>query len=290
MITSDIRFAIVPEWLIYHPDITPIALRTFTVMARLSDKDTDQLTEGRPGLARLVRCSPATLDRALGLLRRIGAVTWENRRDGRGLAPSEFTLHYTPPVTLPVLTSEDTPTVMDEEALPIEDLERGEQEEDPPPTPPTPPVIGTSDLAVLPVGACRQEGCDRGAGHRGPHRNPWFDAIGDALYPGEGVPEHQHTLAGKLASRARRAGHPPERIGVAAAWILREWGPAKLTLSSLNQHYERASGPLAQLTEEDRDAYLADRAARARRARLAAIGQAGSGAGTVVALPRKGSL
>ncbi len=100
--------------------------------------------------------------------------------------------------------------------------------------------------------ACPQTGCDRGQGHSGPHRDPWWEAIAQATYPGEQIPEQHEKLAGKLAARARRAGHSPERILAAAAWIHDHWGADRLTLPSLVQNYERASGELASNAEQVR--------------------------------------
>ncbi len=234
-VTSDLRFAILPEWLIDHPDITPIALRVFAVLARYADKDTDEARRSRQTIADRARCSLTHLDRALLLLRQAGAVTWEHQYDSRGPAPSAYQLHFipggfSPPVVVPLPAGGGTSS--------IDSSIGGDTSEQ------VSPAAGVS--------TCPQAGCDRGAEHAGPHRDPWWEAIAQATYPGEQIPEQHEKLAGKLAARARKAGHPPERILEAAAWIHDHWGADRLTLPSLVQNYERASGELARNSEQVR--------------------------------------
>lgn len=100
-----------------------------------------------------------------------------------------------------------------------------------------------------PVGGCPETGCDKPEGHSGPRRNPWWDAIVEAL--GYQASKKQESRFGELARRARDRGDPPGRIVEAAQWIAREWGPSKLTLNSLSEHYERATSDLARLTAGD---------------------------------------
>lgn len=106
-ITPDFRFAMIPEWLL-DSDVSAQAVRLFAVMARYADKDSDQACRSRATLAKRARCSAATVDRALRELRSVGAVSWEQRQDERGQAPSEFRLHF---LRTPLIAGDNHPLI-----------------------------------------------------------------------------------------------------------------------------------------------------------------------------------
>jgi len=135
------------------------------------------------------------------------------------------------------------------------------------------PELGSeAALAVIALHSreCERPLCDRGAGHPGPHRDMWFEAVEIALR--QPIAPNHASRAARLARYAEDAGHPPEEIIRRAAVIVREWGQAKLTLNSLWEHYEWAGSPLRDITEGQISSYVeqSNRAARLRRAEAAA--------------------
>ena len=81
-LTTDIRFSIVPEWVL-DAEISDRALRVYAVLARYADNDTLQAFPGRQTIADRVRCSVKSVDRALDELIEMGAIEKQHRvRDG----------------------------------------------------------------------------------------------------------------------------------------------------------------------------------------------------------------
>ncbi|MEN6301702.1 MAG: hypothetical protein ABFD96_03215 [Armatimonadia bacterium] len=115
-ITPDFRFAIIPEWLL-DSAVSAQAIRLFAVMARYADKDSDQACRSRATLADRARCSAATVDRSLRELRSVGAVSWEQRQDERGQAPSEFRLHF---LRTALIAGDDHPLIAGDEPSSID--------------------------------------------------------------------------------------------------------------------------------------------------------------------------
>jgi hypothetical protein len=104
-VTSDIKFSIVPEWMI-DSGCSDKALRLYVVLARYADNDTLTAYPGRGTLAKRMGCHRASVDRAVEELVRLGAITKHVRvSDGkyqsslytiRRIAPSRT--HATTPV------------------------------------------------------------------------------------------------------------------------------------------------------------------------------------------------
>lgn len=92
-------FAQLPEWVLYHPDLSPRAVRLFAVLDRFAG-DSDDCYPSRKKLAEKLACSPATVDRALAQLVKAGAVEVTRRRrdaeDG-GQTSNLYTLLGTDP-------------------------------------------------------------------------------------------------------------------------------------------------------------------------------------------------
>jgi hypothetical protein len=81
-ITSDLKFSIVPEWLI-DSGCSDKALRLYCVLARYADNDDLTAFPGRGSLAKRMGCHRATVDRAVEELIALGAVTKRQRvKDG----------------------------------------------------------------------------------------------------------------------------------------------------------------------------------------------------------------
>ena len=283
-LTADAYFTVIPEWVLWHRDLSDRAVRLYGTLRRRADQQGEGAFPARSTLAELLRCSLDSVDRALRELRDAGAVTWERRLDPAGDPTSSlYTVHAAPlrqgsRTSAATCSRTDAATGSRTRAAQVESpFEREPSDPHLAAAAPQRPQGGSGEAEAaprsLPTSArshvsdvdpdyptaaealgpgCREPGCDRHQGHRGPHRNPWWDAIAEAVYPGEGIPEHQEKLAGRLAARARKAGHPPERILEAADWIHTTWGPDRLTLGCLNQHYERATGELARNADQVR--------------------------------------
>lgn len=105
---SDIGpFTIVPVWLL-EADLSDRAVRLFAVLGKFANQD-GQCFPARATLARALRASPASVDRAVAELRAVGAVITQLRRDARGdLKSSLFMLRYARPAG-GVITGDDTP-------------------------------------------------------------------------------------------------------------------------------------------------------------------------------------
>ena len=104
-VTADIKFSIVPEWLI-DSGCSDKALRLYVVLARYADNDKLTAYPGRGTLAKRMNCHRASVDRAVEELVSLGAITKTVRvKDGkyqsslytiRRIAPSST--HATTPV------------------------------------------------------------------------------------------------------------------------------------------------------------------------------------------------
>jgi len=91
------RFAVIPEWVLYHPGLDARAVHLYGILARHSDRS-GQAFPSRARLAVLLRCSRDTVDRTLQQLKEGGAVTWERRTDEAGDPTSNlYLLRVTPP-------------------------------------------------------------------------------------------------------------------------------------------------------------------------------------------------
>jgi len=83
-VRAQVRFAIVPEWLI-SADVPDKALRVYMALARRANNDDGTCYPSRETIAEDVGgCSVDTIDRCLKALAKIGAVTWEKRRTASG--------------------------------------------------------------------------------------------------------------------------------------------------------------------------------------------------------------
>lgn len=135
----------VPEWVILHPEITDKALRLFCVLARFTGQDGTAFPK-RQTLADTMGCSRDTVDRALAVLSKIGAVDIAHRfrRDG-AKSSNEYRL------ALP-----KTPHRRGKVAAPMRHEEKLFNEIDLT-TPPLPPVTFAEGLHVVPTESSEEE-------------------------------------------------------------------------------------------------------------------------------------
>lgn len=93
---TDVRFSIIPEWLL-DMDVSDKAIRLYAVLARYADNDTQNAFPGRTLLARRLKCSLKSIDRAAEELITQGAVSRKQRvKDGK-YQSSIYTVHRTGP-------------------------------------------------------------------------------------------------------------------------------------------------------------------------------------------------
>ena len=78
-------------------------------------------------------------------------------------------------------------------------------------------------------------------------RDEWWDTLTELL--GKPTP-NQTALQGRLVARVKADGHPPNEILLRAERLAAMWGPEKLTLASLEKHWERMGVPLAGITKQ----------------------------------------
>ena len=90
-INTDIRFSIVPEWVL-DADISDKAVRLYTILARYADNETLQAFPSRETLAERARCHVKSIDRAIQELAELGAIVKTHRKAGNGFQSNVYTL------------------------------------------------------------------------------------------------------------------------------------------------------------------------------------------------------
>lgn len=110
-------YAIVPEWVL-DADVSDRAVRLFAILARYADAD-GRAFPGRPKLAKRLRCSSSSIDRAVEELAAIAAVvtTARFRDDGSRSSNDYWLWPSTPPVGVALLTSDEGGLVTGDDAL-----------------------------------------------------------------------------------------------------------------------------------------------------------------------------
>ena len=95
-ITADIKFAILPEWVL-AADISDRAVRIYAILARYADNDTLQAFPSRETLAKRARCNAKAVTKAVNELVAIGAVTKQHRKNGDAYQSNIYTLRRVGP-------------------------------------------------------------------------------------------------------------------------------------------------------------------------------------------------
>lgn len=91
----DATFAVIPTWVLDHPELTPLAVRLYGVLARYADND-GQAWPSRETLARRLGCSRKSIDRGTRALISAGAVTAERRWVGEVPTSNLYRVHVLP--------------------------------------------------------------------------------------------------------------------------------------------------------------------------------------------------
>ena len=90
---ASVRFAVVPEWVLDHPDLSDRAVRLYGVLARYADT-MGHAWPARSTLGNRLYCSVDSVDRALKELAGVGAITKRRRVDEAGDPTSNlYVLH-----------------------------------------------------------------------------------------------------------------------------------------------------------------------------------------------------
>lgn len=84
------RFAIIPEWVLYHPGLNPTAVRVYGVLSRLSG--CGEIRPSRTWIAGKIGVSTDAVSRALRLLQEIGAVVVTPRYGDKGQLANNYRL------------------------------------------------------------------------------------------------------------------------------------------------------------------------------------------------------
>lgn len=102
IVEKQLRFATIPEWVLFHEDLSHGAIRLYAVLDRYADKDSRDAYPSRATLAGRLGVSVKTIDRALAELVDAGAVTVEHRVDAAGdLTSNRYILRAFPPAAQP---------------------------------------------------------------------------------------------------------------------------------------------------------------------------------------------
>ena len=89
-------FALVPLWVVDHPDMTPHDVAVYVAIKRHAD-DAGEAYPSRARIAELAKCSVDTVDRSVKRLIEVGALDKEVRRNKKGEPTSNlYTIHEEP--------------------------------------------------------------------------------------------------------------------------------------------------------------------------------------------------
>lgn len=115
---ADQYFAIVPEWVLYHEDLSDRAVRLYGVLSRMADKH-GVSWPSRAFLAERLRCSKESIDRAVKQLTGAEALAVERRFDAatKTWQATRYTVHRSSPVTTGSRTGATTPSRADDEGV-----------------------------------------------------------------------------------------------------------------------------------------------------------------------------
>jgi hypothetical protein len=95
LLESDIRFSIVPEWVL-DAGLSDRAVRVYALIARYADNDTLQAFPARETLADRALCSVKSIDRAVRELVAAGALRKAHRRNGDSYQSNLYTVRRIP--------------------------------------------------------------------------------------------------------------------------------------------------------------------------------------------------
>jgi len=207
-VTADIKFSIVPEWLI-DSGCSDKALRLYVVLARYADNDDLTAYPGRGTLARRMGCHRASVDRAVEELVALGAVT-KQRRVSEGKYQSSL---YTIRRIAPSRTHATTPVA-----------------------PVQPPPLHPCNIELEPENIEPKNSIAAEPRKRKP--DLLFEAIAGATRTDTaGLTRTERGQLNKATAELREIGATPEQVsGKAKAWA-KQYPNANLTPTALVKHW-----------------------------------------------------
>ena len=209
-ISQEFPFSQIPNWVILHTALTVHDKVVYAVIATHADRQRAAFP-GIRFIAGEAGCSTATVQKAIASLVSVGALVVTRTKH----EVNHYRLPMNPAAYRDVIqgvAAGDTPRVAagDTELYPSSNNNH-EQEK---------------DIAK---------------------RDEWWDTLTELL--GKPTP-NQESLQGRLVARIKTDGHPPDEILVRAERLAQMWGPEKLTLASLEKHWDRMGVPLAGITKK----------------------------------------
>lgn len=215
-LTASHHFAIIPEWVLYHPNISGNALRLYGVLQRIANDKTRRAWPSRSTLAKAIGKSRNTVDRCIIELIDAGALEKRHRKTDSGdYTSNEYTVMMVPPVGRggPIFGATGGPMDGATVAPPVVN--------EPEPIEPEPIE---PEFAATP----RPTKAER-------------DAIWDTLIDMFGEPSpNKKALYGRQAKWLAEQAATPDTMRRVAVWIRNRWGEKAVTVNGIADHYTTA--------------------------------------------------
>lgn len=96
-VITDVRFSMIPEWVLDHPDLSDAAVRCYGILARYVDADR-AVWPSQQTIAERMRKSIATIERLFAELKKVGALVIKARRRN---SSTVWMLRLLPPTSYP---------------------------------------------------------------------------------------------------------------------------------------------------------------------------------------------
>jgi len=234
-VTADVKFSIVPEWLI-DSGCTDKALRLYVVLARYADNDDLTAYPGRGTLAKRMGCHRTSVDRAVEELIELGAISKQKRvKDGK-YQSSLYTIRR----IAPSRTHATTPVA-----------------------PTQPPPSHPCDIELEPENIEPKNSLAAAPQEKPAKRDELFEAVAEAC----NIDWHNLTGSGrgainKAVKELKDIGVTPDQVGGRAAAYRKTYPDAPLTPSALAKHWaaltpvgtaRRSSRPACQYCDQPID-------------------------------------
>jgi hypothetical protein len=209
-VTADVKFSIVPEWLI-DSGCSDKALRLYVVLARYADNDDMTAYPGRGTLAKRMGCHRSSVDRAVEELIEVGAITKRQRVADGKYQSSLYTIRRIAPSRTHATT-------------PVAPMQR----------PPSHPC----DIELEPENIEPKNSLAASPQQKPAKKDELFEAVAEAC----GIDWNNLTPSGrgplnKAVKELRDIGVTPDQVGGRAAAYRKTYPDAPLTPNALAKHW-----------------------------------------------------
>lgn len=232
---ADAYFAVVPEWVVYCGD--PRAVQLYAILARHANHD-GVCWPGRRRLAEKAECSTDTVDRAVKLLEKIGAIEVTREKDEHGQwKVNRYKLYTSAPMQRGSRTDAATPSraSADRVVAPVPTQLKPENESQ---VEPSAPAAQVAD------------------------RDGYWDQL-EAVFGYRPIGA-ETALWGRIIKLVRETGDQPEEISRRAAlwmvgpvWADRQ-APPRLTPGAFFKHYQWLGSRMASATPQELESWRAE--------------------------------